>query len=74
MKKKAAAKIGLPTTARSREWIIARSISRGPSVPSRRGLTVRSASVTGAPSTRKIGRTIASSMCNVMCHEKATRP
>ena len=38
MKKRTAAKTGLPTTARNREWTSARSISRGPSVPSRRGL------------------------------------
>lgn len=46
---------GCVTMAATREWISTMIHSRGPREPSVRGLSVLSASVTGAPRTRNTG-------------------
>ena len=49
------------------------SHSRGPRSPLRAaGLSARSARVTGAPSTRKIGTSMDSVMCSAMCALNST--
>lgn len=59
---------GCAMTWRYLLFSIAVSHSRGPRSPRiRAGLSARSASVTGAPTTRKIGVSMFSTMCCAMC-------
>jgi hypothetical protein len=70
----AAANSGCVTSWENFEWMKISSHSRGPRELSRRGESARSASVTGAPRTRKMGATMVSAMWSTMCAENSTRP